>query len=114
MVPIFMSGDKEFYEYGRTLKKETGVNLTVFCAGHSLEQRDFFTGFCGVDENIANNKRLFHFSIQNKIRLAVFYAAQYALNPAYINQSFMDSMKSFLYSFVYRDDFLYLYEFIPW
>jgi predicted glutamine amidotransferase len=114
MVPIFMSGDKEFYEYGRTLKKETGVNLTVFCAGHSLEQRDFFTGFCGVDENIANNKRLFHFTFQNKLKLAAFYATQYILNPAYFNQSFSDSLKSFIYSFIYRDDFLYLYEYVPW
>jgi predicted glutamine amidotransferase len=114
MVPIFMSGDKEFYEYGRTLKKEVDVSLTVFCGGHSLEQRDFFTGFCGVDENIANNKRLFHFTMRNKIKLALFYASQYALNPAYFNESFLESVRSFLYSFIYRDDFLYLYEYIPW
>jgi glucosamine--fructose-6-phosphate aminotransferase (isomerizing) len=114
MVPLFMSGDKEFYNYGRTLRKETGTKLTVFCAGHSLEQRDFFTGFCGVNENIENNKRLFHFTLQNKIRLAFYYSSQYALNPSYINQSFFDSILSFFYSFVYRDDFLYLYEYWPW
>lgn len=114
MVPLFMAGDKEFYEYGRVLRKENNLPLTVFCAGHSLEQRDFMTGFCGVDENIANNKRLFQFSAYNKIKLALFYASQYARNPAYINASLLDSFKSFIYSFIYRDDFLYLYEYWLW
>jgi hypothetical protein len=114
MVPLFMAGDKAFYEYGRTLRKEYNLPLTVFCAGHSLEQRDFMTGFCGVDENIANNKRLYKFSSFNKLKLATFYGLQYLLNPAYINRSFWDSIRSFFYSFVHTDDFLYLFEYLPW
>lgn len=114
MVPLFMAGDKEFYQYGRTLRRDQRLPLTVFCAGHSLEQRDFMTGFCGVDENIAGNKRLFQFSYVNKIKLGLFYSSQYVMNPAYINASLFDSFKSFLYSFIYRDDFLYLYEYWPW
>lgn len=114
MVPLFMAGDKAFYEYGRTLRRDLRLPLTVFCAGHSLEQRDFMTGFCGVDENITNNKRLYKFSMSNKLRLICFYASQYLLNPAYINRSLGDSIRSFVQSFLNRDDFLYLFEYLPW
>lgn len=114
MVPLFMAGDKDFYHFGRQLRKENKLPLTVFCAGYSLEQRDFMTGFCGVDEENQNNKRLYKFTAKNKIRLAAFYAGQYLKNPAYINASLGDSLRSFLYSFISRDDFLYLFEYLPW
>ena len=114
MVPLFMAGDKEFYQLGRKLRDQNALPLTVFCSGHSLEQRDFMTGFCGVDENIAGNKRLYAFDFASKLKLSLFYASQYIKNPAYINSSLADSVKSFFYSFVFKDDFLYLYEYIPW
>ena len=114
MVPLFMAGDKDFYHFGRQLRDENKLPLTVFCSGHTLEQRDFMTGFCGVDEDISNNKRLYKFSTANKIKLAAFYSFQYLKNPAYINASLADSVRAFLYSFVSRDDFLYLFEYLPW
>jgi hypothetical protein len=114
MVPLFMAGDKEFYQYGRTLRRENRLPLTVFCAGHTLEQRDFMTGFCGLDENISGNKRLYQFSALGKVRLAGFYGLQYLLNPAYLNVSLWDSVRSFVYSFINRDDFLYLFQYLPW
>ena len=39
---------------------------------------------------------------------------QYVLNPAYINESCLDSVRSFFTSFLANDDFLYLYEYLPW
>jgi hypothetical protein len=46
--------------------------------------------------------------------MAFYYATQYLKNPSYINESFYDSIRSFLVSFVAKDDFLYLYEYLPW
>lgn len=114
MVPLFMAGDKDFYHYGRQLRQERNLSLTIFCTGHGIERQYFKTGFCGVDDSDGHNVRLYQFSLFNKIKLALFYASQYGKNPAYINESLLVSLRAFLYSFVDKDDFLYLFSFIPW
>jgi glutamine---fructose-6-phosphate transaminase (isomerizing) len=114
MVPLFMAGDKDFYHYGRKLKKELGLDLTIFCTGHEVERLHFKTGFCNVDDNKDHNVRLYNFSLMNKIKLATFYVSQYLKNPAYINESFLYSIRAFAYSFLAKDNFIYLYEYLPW
>lgn len=113
MVPLFMAGDKFFYQIGRELRRELGIDLVIFCAGNELERTDFKGGFAGIREN-RHGQRLFAFSMWNKVRIAAFYASQYLLNPAYLNESFLDSVRAFATSFVRRDDFLYLYHYLPW
>lgn len=114
MVPLFMAGDKDFYHYGRQLRKELGVKLTVFCSGYLLEQREFFVGFCGINENVSATARLYKYNFMAKLKLAMYYLSQYIKNPAYINESFIDSIRSYFTSFIGKDDFLYLYEYLPW
>ena len=114
MVPIFMAGDKDFYHYGRELRKAYGIELTVFCSGSLLEQRQFFAGFCGVSQNVTNTARLYAYPMTAKVRMAAYYISQYCKNPRYINESLQDSIRSFLVSFLAKDDFLYLYEYLPW
>ncbi|MDR4508730.1 MAG: hypothetical protein MRJ65_10945 [Candidatus Brocadiaceae bacterium] len=114
MVTLFMAGDKMFYHYGRRIRKETGVKLTVFCAGQQVEQMEFKIGFCGVNQTLANNTKLYKYKTMVKIRLAMWYLKQYLRNPYYINESLMDSFLAFYSSFIDKDDFLYLYYYIPW
>jgi len=108
-----MAGDKFFYDIGRDLRRELGIPLVIFCAGNELERTDFKGGFAGVRE-AQHGQRLFAFSMFNKLQIAAFYAGQYLLNPAYINESLFDSVNSFRSSFLARDDFLYLFHHIPW
>lgn len=114
MVPIFMAGDKMFYYYGRQLRKETGINLTIFSAGQQIEQMEFKIGFCGIDQNLINNTRLYHYDFLVKMRLAMWYAKEYLLNPAYLNESLLDSAFAFYSSFINKDDYVYLYHYVPW
>jgi len=114
MVPLFMAGDKDFYHFGRQLRKELNVRLTIFCSGHLFEQREFFVGFCGVNENVTAAVKLYHYSNIAKLKLAFWYILQYLRNPRYINESFFDSIRSYFTSFISKDDFLYLYEYLPW
>jgi len=114
MVPLFMAGDKDFYHYGRQLRKELGLGLTVFCSGHLQEQRDFFVGFCGVPERVTVTARTYHYRPKVKFKLARYYITQYLMNTAYINESFFDSIRSYFTTFIQKDDFLYLYEYLPW
>ena len=113
MVPLFMAGDKFFYDIGRKLRKELGIPLVIFCAGNELERTDFKGGFAGVRES-QHGQRLFAFSALNKLQIAAFYGGQYLLNPGYINESLFDTVHSFRSSFLSKDDFLYLFHHIPW
>jgi hypothetical protein len=114
MVPLFMAGDKMFYYYGRQLRRETGIKLTVFASGQQLEQMEFKIGFCGIDQDLVNNTRLYHYDLMVKTRLAAWYIKQYLLNPSYINESLIDSIFAFYSSFINKDDYLYLYHYLPW
>ena len=113
MVPLIMAGDKFFYSHARALKQETGIDLVVFCAGNDLERTPFKAGFAGVKENNYNN-RLFGLAAAKKAKLAAYYAAQFAANPRYFNESLVNSLKSFHATFVGVDDFLYLFTYEPW
>lgn len=114
MVPLFMAGDKEFYYYGRQLRKETRIRLTIFCAGHQVEQMEFKVGFCGINQNLKNNTKLYKYDRLVKIRLGLWYLKQYLVNPSYINESLFDSIFAYYSSFIGKDDFLYLYHYVPW
>lgn len=113
MIPIFMAGDKFFYSHARELKKETGIDLVVFCAGNELERTPFKTGFAGVKENNYSN-RLFGLAMGKKLQLAGYYGWQFLANPRYFNESLGNSFRSFYATFVGVDDFLYLYNYEPW
>lgn len=112
MVPLFMAGDKEFYHYGRQLRQENNIGLTIFCAGQSLEDMNFKVGFTGVDT--AGKIRLYGYNSLTKFRVALWYFTQYLKNPRYFNKSLFDSFRMFLVSFVNKDDFIYLFEYIKW
>lgn len=114
MVPLFIAGDKDFYHYGRQLRSEVNVKLTILCSGYLFEQREFFVGFCGIKENVTKTARLYHYNKFVKFKLALWYILQYIKNPRYINESFFDSIRSYFTSFIHKDDFLYLYEYLPW
>ena len=113
MIPIFMAGDKFFYSHARDLRRETGIDLVVFCAGNELERTPFKAGFAGVQENNYSN-RLFGLAATKKLQLGAYYAGQFLANPRYFNESLLNSARSFHATFVGVDDFLYLYNYEPW
>ncbi|MBI5117999.1 hypothetical protein HZA56_16105 [Candidatus Poribacteria bacterium] len=112
MIPLLSAGDKQFYHYGRQLLKETGIRLTFFCAD-DMERTEFKTGFCGVREN-QHRMRLSAYSWKNKLAFLFYYMKQYTLNPRYLNSSLLDTLLSYYSTYVAKDDFLYLYHYIPW
>jgi asparagine synthetase B (glutamine-hydrolysing) len=113
MIPLFMAGDKFFYSHARDLRRETGIDLVVFCAGNELERTPFKAGFAGVRENNYSN-RLFGLAATKKLQLGAYYARQFLANPRYFNESLLNSARSFHATFVGVDDFLYLYTYEPW
>jgi len=113
MVTLFMAGDKEFYAHARQLRKETGIKLVIFCTGNMIEDAPYKTGLMGVPQDDHGNT-LTGMSLRNKAGMLWYFAKNYLKNPAYLNESLLDTANAFWQTFVVKDDFLYLYQYLPW
>ncbi|MBA3538825.1 MAG: hypothetical protein H0T79_04295 [Deltaproteobacteria bacterium] len=113
MVTLFMAGDKEFYSQARQLRKETGIQLVIFCTGNLIEEARYKTGLMGVPQD-DDDMVLTNMSLRNKAGMLWYFAKNYLKNPAYINESLPDTFNAFWQTFVVKDDFLYLYHYLPW
>ena len=113
MVTLFTAGDKQFYHYARQLRKETGIKLVIFCTGNMIEDTPYKTGLCGINED-DHGMTLTGLSFRNEMALLWYYAKNYLKNPAYINESVWDTLWAYYCTFVQKDDFLYLFHYLPW
>ncbi len=113
MVTLLMAGDKEFYAHARQLRKETGIKLVIFCTGNLIEEAPYKTGLMGFRQD-DDNMVLTKMSTRNKAAMLWYYAKNYLKNPAYINESLLDTANAFWQTFVVKDDFLYLFHYLPW
>src|SRR6476660_7365818 len=106
MVTLFTAGDKQFYHYARQLRKETGIKLVIFCTGNMIEDTPYKTGLMGVPQDDHGNV-LTHMSLRNKLGMVRYFARNYLRNPAYFNESLVDTANAFYQTFMVKDDFLY-------
>jgi len=113
MVTLFTAGDKQFYHYARELRKETGIKLVVFSTGNMIEDTPYKTGLCGILED-DHGMTLTGLSFRNEMALLWYYFKNYVKNPSYINESLLDTLWAFYATFVQKDDFLYLFHYLPW
>jgi asparagine synthetase B (glutamine-hydrolysing) len=114
LVPLLMAGDKQFYYYAHKLIEQTGVKI-IFNGANPFEKTSFKLGFCGIREGDTRGKGLLTgISALNKIRLPIYYASQYLLNPSYINSSFFDTLHAYYSTYLLHDIYLYFYNYIPW
>jgi hypothetical protein len=113
MVTLFTAGDKEFYSHARQLRKETGIQLVVFSTGNMIEDTPYKTGLCGIRED-DHGMTLTGLSLRNEMALLWYYARNYLTNPRYLNESIWDTLYAYWCTFVVKDDFLYLFHYIPW
>lgn len=112
MIPLFMAGDKQFYYYMNKLRKQTGIEFMLFCAGNEFEQTNFKTGFCGAGP--APGGILTSLPFSSKLKLMSYYVGQAVLNPAYLNSSISDTLLAYFCSYLMPHDYLYLYHYLPW
>jgi hypothetical protein len=113
MVTLLMAGDKEFYAHARQLRKETGIKLVMFCAGNMIEDAPYKTGLMGVPQDDHGNT-LTGMTLRNKVGMLGYFAKNYLRNPSYINESLIDTANAFYQTFMVKDDFMYLYHYVPW
>lgn len=113
MVPLFMAGDKHFFKVVNQLKRQTGIDLDLWCA-NPLENTDFKSGFCGVSPDF-DKSRVDYLSLGRKVHLASYYASRFLSNPGYLNSSLLDTFGAFLaYYFEPRRDFYFIFDHFIW
>jgi len=113
IIPLFMAGDKYFFYHLNKVRKETGIDFSIWLSNR-LENTDFKTGFCGVKPDF-DKKWLNHLSLLNKAKFAGYYFTRYLLNPRYFNSSLFDVIGSYYSYFIQpRKDFYLLYDYLLW
>lgn len=113
MVPLFMAGDKHFFQILNGLKKQTGIDLNIWSA-NPLENTDFKVGLCGVAPVFAK-QRVDHLSMASKLKLLTYYGMRFLTNPKMLNSSLKDTSSAFLsYYFEPRKDFVSLFHHMLW
>ena len=56
-----------------------------------MERTNFKTGFAGVKPALFDKNHVYTLPAVDKIRLALYYGKEFLLNPAYMNESLLDS-----------------------
>ena len=111
-IPLFMAGDKQYFYYANKLMKQMNIELMFLCES-PLERTDFKSGFCGILPKKDNHK-FYALSIKNKIKMALFYAKEYLINPSYINRSLFDTAWAFGSYYFIPHNYISFYEYIKW
>jgi hypothetical protein len=78
-----------------------------------LETTRFKTGFCGIPPHFSND-RTYAIPLADKLRMMLFYAKEYMLNPAYLNSSLLDTLDAFRSYYVMKHENLNIFDYLPW
>ena len=111
MIPLFMAGDKQFFQHANMLQKRMGIDLVVF-ASCPLETTQFKIGFCNIGED--KGEFYYKWGLRRKLQIASYYMKQYLRNPGYINGSLYDSVEAFVSYFFIQHNYLWLFENLAW
>lgn len=114
MVPLFMAGDKQAEYHAEQIKRQTGVNLMIYCRGNEFEDERFKFGYYGIFDGTPKGV-LHNLSWKGKAKMALYYAREYIRNPWYINSSLFDTAFAYFSAYLMpHKDFIYLWHYIPW
>jgi len=112
-IPLFMAGDKAYFHHLNQVRKQVGAPLGILCE-NLLERTDFKTGFAGVAPFVVDDVRAYTIKNESKLKLASYYLAEFAKNPAYVNSSLLDTALAFVWFYVMKRDYTNLYGYVRW
>lgn len=113
IVPLFMAGDKHFFSIIRMLQRQTNIRLNIW-SSNPFENTDFKSGLCGVSPDF-DKPRFDYLTIGRNARMIAHYLKQFAINPAYINESLGDTISAFFSYYVRRrSDYFWIFKTVPW
>ena len=113
MVSILTAGDKHFFKYVDTVKRQTGVNLNLWGI-NPLEVTHFKSGFLGLapdfeETRVYTSSAMKQLSYQSK-RLSAMIES-----PGYFNSSLVDTVSGeYWRSFAKKSDYFHIFDYWRW
>lgn len=113
MISILTAGDKHFFRYVETIKKQTGINLNLWGV-NPLEVTHFKAGFLGVKPDF-EEKRVYMHGIAKQLNYQFLRFKTMLQSPGYFNRSLWDTLSGEYYrSFTEKKDYFHIYDYWRW
>ena len=113
MISILTAGDKHFFRYVETIKKQTNIDLNLWGV-NPLEITHFKSGFLGVppdfeEEHVYSNGAL------KQLRYQALRLSAMLKSPGYFNESLWDTLSGEYYrSFMKKTDYFHIFDYWTW
>ena len=113
MMAMLTAGDKHFFRYVETIKKQTGINLNLWGV-NPLEQTHFKTGFLGIPPDFEEDK-VYTNGIMKQLRYHSKRFKAMLESPGYFNRSLWDTLSGEYYrSFTKKEDYYHIFDYWRW
>lgn len=113
MMSILTAGDKHFFRYVESVKKQTGINLNLWGV-NPLEVTHFKTGFLDIPPDF-EEKRVYTHGITKQLRYQRKRFSAMIKSPGYFNSSLWDTLSGEYYrSFTEKKDYYHIFDYWRW
>ncbi len=113
MISILTAGDKHFFKYVETVKKQTGIDLNLWGA-NPLEVTHFKSGFLGVKPDF-EEKKVYMSGYYNQFRYQYLRFKAMMQSPSYFNSSLWDTLSGEYYrSITKKQDYFHVFDYWQW
>ncbi len=113
MMAMLTAGDKHFFRYVESIKKQTGINLNLWGV-NPLEQTHFKTGFLGIKPDFEED-RVYSNGIMKQLKYHSHRFKAMLESPSYFNRSLWDTLSGEYYrSFMQKKDYFHIFDYWTW
>lgn len=113
MISILTAGDKHFFKYLETVKKQTGVALNLWGVS-PLETTFFKAGFLGVPPDF-DGESVYINKLSKQLQYQLLRLRAMARSPKYFNSSLWDTVSGEFYrSIKKKSDYFHIFDFWEW
>ncbi|GAA2912661.1 hypothetical protein JOD62_002021 [Microbacterium keratanolyticum] len=113
MLSILTAGDKHFFRYIETIKKQTGIDLNLWGI-NPLEVTHFKAGFLGVPPDFVE-ERVYSHGAMKQLRYQRLRFGAMMKSPGYFNSSLWDTLSGEYYrSFTTKNDYYHVFDYWRW
>ncbi len=113
MISVLTAGDKHFFRYVETIKRQTGINLNLWGV-NPLEVTHFKAGFLGIKPDFEEERVYAHGALK---QINYQYKRLKAMleSPGYFNSSLWDTLSGEYYrSFTEKKDYYHIFDYWRW
>jgi glutamine---fructose-6-phosphate transaminase (isomerizing) len=113
MVSILTAGDKHFFKYVDTVKRQTGVNLNLWGI-NPLEVTHFKSGFLGLAPDFEET-RVYTSGAMKQLNYQSKRFSAMVESPGYFNSSLVDTVSGeYWRSFAKKTDYFHIFDYWRW